>query len=247
MPYTEELKFRTSDCDKNLKLTPSSILDLFQETAGRHCIPYGLDSPTLIKNYDATWVLTGMALNLESYPCWPGSVKIDTWTTSLKGFKALRDYTLYNDDGKNIIQGSSVWAMINLKTRRPTKMDTLNSSFEIENDIHELPNITPGKPKILDDYGEAGVIINVNRSDLDLNNHVSNIQYLVWLYTYMDNKFLDIKELSSINISYRGETYLNDELLFKTVFIDNCGYHSFINKKTNKEICIISSTWRDIN
>ncbi|MGL1894187.1 MAG: thioesterase [Spirochaetaceae bacterium] len=244
MPYTEKLKIRTSDCDKNLRITPSSILDLLQESAGRHSEPYKLDSPSLISEQGLTWVLIGMALKFDNYPVWPGSVKIDTWAKSLKGFKALRDYSVFDDDGKNIIHGSSIWALLNIETKRPTKIETVASGMATEDDQDILSGIIPGRPEKLDHSGEHEEIILVNRSDLDINNHVSNIQYITWLFTYLQEDYLEQMELSFVNISYKGETYLNDELRLKTTIIDNKGYHTFINIKTNKEICSISSMWR---
>lgn len=244
MPHIEQLKIRTSDCDKYLKITPSSVLDLFQETAGRHSITFGLDSPTLIQDRGMTWVLTAMALNFDHYPKWPESVGIQTWIKELKGFKALRDYSVYDESGRNVINGSSVWALLDLQTRRPVKIGSLNTELEIEQDNHSIVDIIPGRMKSPDDYGNNEITIKVNSGDIDLNNHVSNIQYLAWMYTSQGEEFLKDYELSSVNISYRGETHLNDELLYKNMITEDNGSHCFINKLTGKVVCIISSSWR---
>jgi len=244
MAHREELKVRTSDCDKYLKLEASSVLDLFQESAGRDCLQYSLDSPTLIREKNLTWVLTGIALKFNEYPTWPTNVKIDTWTKSFKGFKALRDYRLFNEDNLSIIEGSSIWALLDIDSRRPIKLESLNNNIKLEEDNHVFTDIIPGKfDKLIGDYNSVSEII-VNKSDLDINNHVSNIRYLKWLFTYLDDNYIDDMELELVNISYRGESILGDNLSLKTSFNGFKALHSFVNKKTDKEICLMSTTWR---
>lgn len=244
MTHKEIFKIRTSECDKNMKIIPSAILDLFQETAGRHCLPSRMDSPSLIKDHNATWVLTGMALEFNELPSWPEEIEVETWAKSLTGFKAFRDYKILNSKGSNIINGSSIWALINLETRRPVKIDSIASVMKINSGINSM-EINPGKFNLENnlEFNESTII--VTKSDLDMNDHVSNIQYITWLHNHSNKDFLNKYELKSLNISYKGECYLGDELLYKSSVTPLSGSHIFVNKKTNKEVCTISSGWKE--
>lgn len=245
MIHKEKFKIRTSECDKNMKIIPAAVLDMFQETAGRHCVPFNLDSPSLIKSHNSTWVLSGMALEFKEYPIWPEEVEVETWAKSLTGFKAHRDYSVYNKLGSNIINGSSIWALLNLEKRRPSKIDIIASALKINKGVNAL-DTQPGKFAAIENIEFDTTIITVSNSDIDMNNHVSNIQYLAWLYNNTDNNFLENHELSSLNISYKGEAYLNDELIYKSSINNKKGFHIFVDKENDKEICKISSNWREI-
>lgn len=242
MPYQEKLKLRTTDCDKEMRITPAGVLDLFQEAAGGHCIPHKIDVPTLIKENGLTWVLIGMSLEFKRLPVWPELLTINTWAKSLKGFKALRDYAIEDNDGNNIINGSSVWALVDIKSKRPSKIDSLNHDMEIEPDSHSIPGTTPGRMESikLDDFEGSPFV--VNHSDLDMNHHVSNIQYLKWFYSYLDQDFIQKNRLVGMNISYKGETCFGDKLIFKGTIDNGKCYHSFLND-AGKEICSIESKW----
>ena len=243
MPFSQILNIRTSDCDSKLFIKPSAVLDLFQETAGRHCIPYKLDSPTLISEKGVTWVLSGVVVRFLEFPKWPETVEVKTWARTLKGFKAHRDYTILNKDSKSIIQGSSQWALLDINKRRPVRIEDINNGMEIETDLTQFENIIPGKFDKPSNYADTGTIIKVNVENLDLNNHVSNIEYIKWLFLYINKEFLKIKTLYFMNISFCGESYLGDELILKKQNIENKGYYSFFNKSSNKEVCVIYTEW----
>ena len=245
MTHKEKFKIRTSECDNKMKLIPAAILDMFQETAGRHCVPTKLDSPSLIKKHNSTWVLTAMAIEFKEFPKWPEEVEVETWAKSFTGFKAFRDYKVYNKDGKSIVAGASIWAMLNLDTHRPTKIDTIASAMTLNSGVDAL-NVKPGKLELDSDNFEE-TLIKVTFGDIDMNNHVSNIQYIAWLYQNTNKEYLENSELRSLNIAYKGEAYLNDELIYKSSINNGSGSHIFVNRDTGREICKISSTWETIN
>lgn len=245
MPFSDNFLVRTTDCDANLKLTTPAMLDLFQESAARHCLKYNLDSPYLIDNKGQTWVLTGMALKITEYPKWPEDVRIDTWAKSFKGFKAYRDYTIYNSNGNRAVEASSIWALLDIKSRRPVKLETLETQMKEEGELSNLPDILPGRPETIDFSSCSETVIEVHKGNLDLNNHVSNIQYIFWLHIYIENS--GELELEYINISYKGESYLGDRLIFKSSIEHGKGYHCFINSLTGKDVCVMETHWKNIN
>lgn len=246
MLHREEFKIRTSDCDSKMSLRPSALLDLFQETAGRHSVIYGLDTPTLIKENKSTWVLSGLLIKIDENPNWPDNIVVESWLNSLKGFKAIRDYSVLNRYGESIIKASSVWALIDIKSRRPVKIDSLKHNIEIYQEGSSIEGAIPGKIGKADNIfieKSAETVLKVRESDIDMNDHVSNIHYITWMFSKFKKNFLEENRLKQLNISYKGEAFLNDELLYRSYIEDGSGYHTFINKISGRELCTITSKW----
>lgn len=244
MPHNEIFKIRTSECDHKMKITPASILDLFQETAGRHCVPHRLDSPTLLKEEGKSWVLSSMVVEFNHYPVWPEKVDISTWAKSLKGFKAIRDYSVQTTDGVECIKGSSVWALLDMKKRRPCKIDFDNLEMKVYNDRHAIKDILPGQFDSFPELSGKGIEFKVLPQDIDINGHVSNITYVHWLFQYIDPNWKNSRELSLLNIAYRGEALEGDQLVFCSKLERNKGYHNIFNKNNGRIICQLETSWR---
>lgn len=245
MIHKEQFRIRTSECDANMKIQPKAVLDLFQEVAARDCERYNLDSPALIKSYNTGWILSGTAIEFKKHPSWPEILNVKTWVKNLSGIKATREYSILNDAGDTLINGSGTWALLDLKTRRPVRITDVTSDIKVNTGIHAL-DIKPGRVKITEDDTFCNTEILVTSGDIDMNGHVCNIQYLGWLHHNMDKEFIKKHELSSVNIAYLGESYLGETLIYKYAIKDKQGSHIFYNKISGKEVCKISSEWREL-
>lgn len=245
MIHKDRFKIRTSECDKNMKLMPAVVLDLFQEVAARHCEKFNLDSPELIRKHNYGWILSSLAIDFKKHPSWPEKVDVETWAKNLTGFKASRDYAISDIQGENIINGTSIWALLDLEKRRPVKIDTIASEMKVNSGVDAVSR-KPGRVRLPEDlnYNESDIKVNVG--NIDMNGHACNIEYISWLYQNTDKEYLKLNELESLNISYIDEAYLGDDLIYKSSIVDNEGAHIFVNKESGKEICKISSTWRKI-
>ncbi len=247
MYYNEEFKIRTSDCNSKMFLHPSALLDLFQESGGRHSAMYGIDTPSLLDKHKVTWVLSGLAISIDESPKWPEDINIKTWLKSAKGFKAHRDFSIFNNIGNKIIDASSIWALIDIKTRRPIPLKTIEHNLEMSPDEHSIQGIIPGKVESKIDLDSKNIQknqITVSRNDMDLNDHVSNITYVKWMFSYIDDEFLEANTLTNLNISYRGEACLNDVLKYTSIVENGVGYHIFTNRSSGRDICVIVSNWK---
>ena len=244
MTHKEQFSIRTSECNANMKIQPKMVLDLFQEVAARDCQRFNLDSPALIKSHNTGWILSGTAVEFKRHPSWPEKLEAETWIKNLTGIKATRDYSICDESGENIINGTSIWALLDLETRRPVRINDLTSAFKVNTGVDAL-NVRPGRVKINMDTHFDENEITVNTGDIDMNGHVCNIQYVSWLNYNTDKEYLKTHELKSLNIAYLGEAYLGDELIYKSSIIDNEGSHIFILKESGKEICKVVSTWRE--
>ncbi|MDC7234161.1 MAG: thioesterase [Spirochaetales bacterium] len=245
MYYSQSFKIRNSECDPTLSLSPAAVLDYFQEAAGRQCIPYGMGVPEIFDTYGMTWVLSGMSVCFDSYPSWPDEIVVETWPRTLKGFKAFRDFLMKDETGKILARGSSVWALLNLETRRPAKMDFVGDIMPHDPDRHAIENPVLGRIPAADRFNQDDVVFSVTPSDLDYNQHVNNIRYLIWLLTYLDADFTSRRKLSELNIAFTGESTLGDDICLKSMLDENRGMHSFVRVQDGRDVCRMTTEWRN--
>ncbi len=243
MHYSQTFKIRNSECDMSLKLSPAAVLDYFQEAAGRSCIPYGVAVPEIITNYGMTWVLSGLTVVFDSYPSWPDEIVIDTWPRKQKGFKAFREFLIKSSSGEVLVRGSSVWALLDVESRRPCKTDFVAEHLP-QDPAEALENPPLGRVPRADSFNLEDVTFPVTPSDLDYNNHVNNIRYLIWLLSYLDPSYSREKEISELNIVFTGEARLGDDICLKSFLEDDRGLHSFVRIQDEREVCRMSTAWR---
>ena len=245
MVFSQKFKSRHSECDPELRVTPPAMLDYFQEVGGRHCIPYGMAVPEIIDVHGLSWVLSGLAARFESYPHWPEELTVETWARSLKGFKAYRDFQAKDSSGRICTRASSTWALIDVKSRRPVKMDSFAGNFPANYDLQTWPESKPGKITLPESMDGKEEIIVVSPADLDYNHHVNNIRYLVWLFMHQEEFFLSRMELAELNIAFLGETVSGDRLHLQggSVGEDETIY-SFRRESDGKEVCRMFTLWR---
>lgn len=244
MYYSQSFKIRSSECDTSLKLSPAAVLDYFQEVAGRQCIPYGMGVPDIIEKYGTTWVLSGMSVKFDSYPSWPEELQIETWPRTLKGFKAFRDFLMKDNSGAVLARGSSVWALLDIETRRPRKMDFVGDILPHDPNRHAIVDPVLGRIPTAESFNQEEVIFPVSLSDLDYNHHVNNIRYLIWLMTYLDSSYSKDMEIADLNIAFTGESRLGDDICLRSFMDGDRGQHSFIRVQDEKEVCRMTSLWR---
>ncbi|MDC7239457.1 MAG: thioesterase [Spirochaetales bacterium] len=243
MHYSQTFKIRNSECDMSLKLSPAAVLDYFQEAAGRNCIPYGVAVPEIITKYGMTWVLSGITVHFDSYPSWPEEIVVDTWPRKQKGFKAFREFLIKDTDGKVLVRGSSLWALLDVKTRRPCKTDFVADLLP-QDPAEALENPPLGRVPKAESFNREDVTFPVTQSDLDYNNHVNNIRYLIWLLSHMDHSWTREKEISELNIAFTGEARLGDTICLKSFLQEDDGLHSFVREEDGREVCRMSTAWR---
>lgn len=208
--YSEEFKIRASEVDTSGRITFSSICSLFQEVAGNHALILNFDITDLHKK-GLTWVLHRMDIEIDRFPKWRESITIETWPAAGDALRAYRNYRILDSEGNILGVCLSYWMMINLETRRPTRMtdDILNT--RLSDREHVLPVTSNKIPKIDDTTSKKDIL--VRRSDLDMNKHVNNARYLDWMEETLNDG--QISRTRKIDIIFIRESLYGDSITSK--------------------------------
>lgn len=205
--YQESFKIRASEVDPSGQATLTAICQLFQEVAGNHALELNFDISQL-QEQNLTWVLHRMDIKIERFPKWRETITIETWPAAGDALRAYRNYRIMDKDGHQIGCCLSYWMMINLKSRRPTRMPKEILEMRLADKEHVLPI----KNDRLKPFEEADheVEIRVRTSDLDMNEHVNNARYVEWV-------------LESL-----GETAQSDIRHIDIMFLQETGAHTSV-------------------
>ena len=206
-----------SQCYPNGALKLPELSNILQLTASEHADKGGVGFIDLQAN-DQSWVMNRMRIEISALPKWSDVATVKTWIEELKGVKSQRNFEI-SVDGKKLIGVSTLWAIFNMKTRRPEAMHVDTSHVERYPDIHatEIPN-----RKIPFNFDAvASYTSEVQFSDLDIVNHVNNIKYLEWCLNHIDPTLILENKIKAIDLNFLKELSLGDSFQIEKGEQDN--------------------------
>ena len=162
--------------DFNGRLTMGVLGNHLLNCAGFHANDRGFGIATLNEdNY--TWVLSRLAIELDEMPYQYENFSVQTWVENVYRLFTDRNFAIIDKDGKKIGYARSVWAMINLNTRKPADLLTLHGGSIVNYVCDEpCPIEKPSRIKVTSDQSIA--TLTAKYSDIDINGHVNSIRYI---------------------------------------------------------------------
>ncbi len=183
------------------------LLEELLEAAGRHAGLLGVGVRDLHAQ-GLTWVLARLhVLALAPLPA-GAEVRIATWPAGRHRLLALREFQVRDARGAETLRASSAWALMNLETRRPARLDPHLPVFAshpgrmLEDDFPPLPPPSPRAPTRLH-RAEA--------EDIDLNDHVNTMVYIGWALASAPDAVRS-RPLQELEAAFLGEARLGDRI-----------------------------------
>ena len=126
---------------------------------------------------------------------------------------AVREFRLTDDAGGELLRATSAWALMNMETRRPARLDPHLPVFSrhpermIADDFAPLPPVDQAIP--------PGPPTGPSAADIDINDHVNNTVYLDWALRSVRKARAPGKPLA-LEAAFLGEARLGDEVICLT-------------------------------
>lgn len=171
--FESAYNLRAADFDRWERLRPSSILDLFQDVAGRHANELGVGFlPMMEKNI--VWVIVKVRFRVLKQARMYQSVRIRTWPLPPERIGYQREYVIADENGENIVEGSSEWVLMDFESRRIVAGGNV---YPLEE--HCMDRVFEDKfPRLRSFEAEGdGYSLLPPYSDFDMNGHVNNTKY----------------------------------------------------------------------
>lgn len=230
----EEFKIRITDVNSKFICANKSILSILENVACTHSDLAGYGANNILTTR-VTWVLINWKVKILKRPKYADVVKVETWARNTGKITTHRDFKMYSQDGEILCIASSKWALIDIDKGLTKINDLINESYSPENervfnDV-ELKKLTPPT------NCEKSFDYAVTRKDLDVNQHVHNLNYLDYAYELLDDEsYYD--EFNNIEIYYKAESKLGDILTVSLSCENGCVF-SIKNKLTDNLIAVI--------
>lgn len=174
MGYSENFYIGYSNVNKDLELSDSGILKIFEDIATMHSEAVG-DG---MRDTDSRWFLTSYKVKINKRPVLSEKVKCTTWSRDMKGFTASREFEIYNSLGEISICGLSNWARIDTKTGKLERLThELGRRYGMGKDRANFESPWISKLKEPDEY-QITKDYYIDRNFIDSNNHMNNVCYL---------------------------------------------------------------------
>ena len=184
-----------------------------------------------------TWVLSRLCIDMEEMPKQYNHFYIETWVESAMKYFTKRNFRIEDKEtGKALGYGRSVWALIDLSSRQPTDILSVNDG-EIMQWVEtekECPIPSPGRVKM----GQEAALVKSSPtfySDVDINGHINSVKYIEHILDIFPLDFYRTNRLKRFDIAYVAESYYGDTL----------NYYVEEKSETEKMIRITKSSEKD--
>ncbi len=213
------------------------LLSYLEDIAVDHAEAMGLGYEQMVRS-QTFWVLTRQKLNMDFWPQ-DGTIEVQTWSRSLKGISATRDFEIFYNE-KKIGDSSTRWMVLDAVHRRPAR-PTIDHEIAVTRTDYEL-SYNAEKIEIQTEV-QTIAEINVMPSDLDQNNHVNNTKYGQWLMNAVSDREEYSAGLKSYEINFMSETHLGDNVLIQSKEISQKPSSTFYQgrRKGDQQILFVST------
>jgi acyl-ACP thioesterase len=158
------------------------IFKLLQEVAILHANKFGGGTGAIFSRGE-TWILNRIAVVIERYPRYAETLRLETWSTGIKGFRGYRDFRLYDAAGHCLLKGSSIWVYLSVATKSIVRVPReLVATFPVGPEGAAFPDLE--KMDFVAPAADARRIpVSLRYADFDVNEHVNNTAYLDFAQT----------------------------------------------------------------
>lgn len=222
--------------DFNGKLTLGVLGNHLLNCAGLHAMDRGFGMSS-INEENYTWVLSRLAIEMDDMPDQYADFTIQTWVENVYRLFTDRNFAILNKDGVKIGYARSIWAMINMKTRKPGDLLQMHAG-NIMNYICEgvdCPIEKPGRIKV--DTKEASETLTAKYNDIDINGHVNSIRYIEHILDLFPIEYYQTMRVRRFEIAYVAESYYGDELKFYKEEIGGGEFSVEVRKNDEEIVC----------
>lgn len=228
MIYEESYRVGIESIDKDDLATNRAIFTYLEDIACDHASNVSLEFLNL-KPGMAHWILLSWKLHIFKRPTYNETVLVKTWIECADKASCIRDFEVINADDEVLAIASSRWVLLNLETRKIIKLsDEYIGQFGMEPDkkVFDEPFARFIEPKEYD----YEIPYKVERRDIDLNNHVHNLNYLDIAYEIIPADVYYNNNFDTINIEYKKEIKFDDDVKCYYKSLNNGDKHLVVFK-----------------
>ena len=229
MKYTKNLTTRSFYINRFGKLSTSFMFYQMQDIAWEHAniLGFGYDQ---LKEDQQFWVLSRLLVKIGRRPIWGEKFTLETWSRGTDGFFAYRDYRFIDSKGETIIEGTSSWLVLDLKSKRIVRLTGRKDFPAYEESVF---GINAGKVKSPVNDSEL-TFTPVLFNEIDINQHFNTGRYLERIIDSFDFDFHEKNELAELEVNFLKEGMPKDRLAVKKEITDENTHLCCVVRESDK-------------
>lgn len=214
LKHTQSLSTKSYFINRFGKLSTSFLFWQIQEIAWEHAeiLGFGFDN---LQKEQQFWVLSRLLVKINRRPKWGEKFTVETWPVGIDGLLALRDIQFIDEKGEVIIQATTSWLVLDLKTKRIKKLDL--DTIPLHNERSLDRNADKVKPARSE---EDMVFTPALFNEIDVNQHFNSGRYLERIIDSYDFNFHEKNELVEFEVNFAKEGIPSDRLGVRKQIID---------------------------
>jgi len=243
--FEKQFELRYFEMNKFGEASSATILTLLEETAADHC--YSINHSLYdLEDQNIGWVLLSGVMTMDRYPRYKEKIIIRTWLSSYSLVKGIRENLIYDEQGTIIGRAKGLWVFFDIKRRRPVQItDAIKEKWSFCKE--ESINYDISRKIAAIDSATYIKEFNVNRFDVDTNEHVNNLRYLQWMIESIPSEIMDNYYLHSIDGRFVSEAQYGDTIISNTEpDLRNNSFAHAIKTQQNNKVCATATTlWKE--
>lgn len=234
--WKQTIQIRNKDVNLYQKLRTSRLMEILQEVCIAHTEALGAGrAKTLDKGF--LWVIIQQEINIQRMPVYDETITVSSWPGETMHVLFPRYYQITDEMGDVIIQGSSLWTLIDKNTRRMIFADRYGITVPGEKTDIDIP-----LPKaIAREECDHHDVFKVPFSWCDLNGHLNNTRYFDLAEDRIQAASLN-RQLTSVSAEYTSEAPFKETL---DISWHEDKDHAYISGDHSKNCFLIRMTYKD--
>ncbi len=212
MKFQKEFTVGLRDLGMSNELTNYGFLSYLEDIGTIHSDHVGYGVKDIFTKHRA-WILLDWKLNVIQRPSFGEKVLVRTWATNIEKstYHVYRNFEVFNEKNELIATATSRWVLFDTENMKITKVDmSFIEMYKPEGTEQEAMD----QLKKLEEpsYFNSIQEYKVKRSDIDVNHHMHNLNYLKVAYEALPENIYFGKECNNLNIMYKRQIKFGDKV-----------------------------------
>lgn len=221
-------------------ITNKGMLELLENTACLHSDKAGYGILDIPKTH-LSWVQLNWNVKVLRRLVYGEHVTIRTWARTSTKVSTLRDFEVLDKNNKQVCIATTKWTLINIDTQSLTKItDDIINKYSPEN-VSIMPEYEFKKLNEPNSFSNE-YIYTTQRRDIDVNNHMHNLNYLDLAYETLPEDVYTSESFNNIEIMYKKAIRLGETS--KCLYSKQNDVHTVVIRSIdNKDLHCIINLW----
>lgn len=216
---TKHCDIAVSNVNANFRVTLKHVFELLQDIATEQADILGFGW-TAMRDVNKVWVLSKMCVDFDRHIGLGESIQLSTWPTQPNRFFANREFVAKDKEGNRVFGAISKWCLVDLTTHSITNPNFVQPMFLGEYQPSACA-VSDNVEKLVFDETYTHQYDKVVRwSDLDMNLHVNNTNYLNYAKDCASQNLVE-SNVKRVEVVYHCEAKIGDTLSIYSKEQDN--------------------------